>query len=343
MLETARGGIIKQGLGWDTCNVAVVTNISEDHLGHDGIDSVEQLAQVKGTIVELARDGVVLNADDEHCRGMAERASAPVWWVSTEPPVPMIEEHLANGGNAVLLRGEGEDETIVHGCTEQSTLVLRVAELPCTLGGLVRHNVENALHTTAAALALGIPLETLRRALRCFKPSFEDSPGRLNIRDVGGARIVMDYAHNVDSIIRMGDIVATMPFDGRRIFFHTASVRHFAKDIESLAFAAAPYFDCFVVAESLRRGVERPRGEAANIYRDGLIKAGVAPEAIILEPDEHQAIDIALGLIRPSDLALILPGRHYREVWQKVQALQPGDAMQDGAPVSADRTSRQAS
>ena len=319
VLETSRGGIISKGLGWDDCDVAVVTNISEDHLGQNGIETLELLAEVKAMIVELARKAVVLNADNAFCRGMAARASAAVWWVSIEPLGGLLQDHLAAGGNALLLEGEGSEERIVHCHGVQRRDILPVADLPCALGGIARHNIENALAASAAGLAFGLSVEILQKALSGFVPSFADSPARLNIRDVDGVRIVMDYAHNMDGVVRVGTVLSKMPVAGQRIARLITWGRRRDDFFSKLAASAAPYFDRFVVTEAFREKNPRPVGEAAAMIKDGLVAAGVAPEAVTVEPDEAKAVDAALALVQPGDLLLIVPDK-YQMVWDKVQA-----------------------
>ena len=340
VLETARGGILKKGLGWDSCDVAIVTNISEDHLGREGIDSLERMAEVKGMIVELARTAVVLNADDPLCRTMAARASAPVWWFTSQPKNKLLEEHLRAGGDAVVLEGAAEDERLVHYAGAQHRDIVRIADMPASLNGLARHNVENALAASAAALAVDLPLEHVVKALAGFTLSFDDSPGRLNIHDVGGARIVIDYPHTVDGISRMGRLLEQMPVGGRRLCVMAISTRQFPEAMDRLAEAAAPFFDCIIVAGSFRHGVERSVEDTAHLMGESLLKAGFAQEAILVEPDEHRAVDRALELIRPGDLLLLLVGRHHEAAWRKVQQLRLATTFAETDSVEPDPSER---
>ncbi len=321
VLETSRGGIIKRGIGWDACDVAMVTNISADHIGQDNVESVEELAEIKGLLVELARGAVVLNADNAYCRAMAARASAPIWWVTTEPANALVESHLAEGGRAVLLEGEGPEARLVHCAGEQRQEILRVGDIPAALDGSARHNVENAMMAAATALAMALPLDALRRALSGFSLSFEDSPGRLNIRDVDGARIVLDYAHNVDGMVKIRDVVAGMPAAGRRICFLVTPTRQREEAIAQLAATVAPSFDRFIVSSSPRPGIARTTDEVAHGLREGLVGAGIAPEAITVEPDEGKAMEIAFQQVRPGDLLLVLPDRRFEAAWRKIQVL----------------------
>ncbi len=320
VLETARGGLLRKGLGWDACDVAVVTNISDDHLGQDGVDSLEELAAIKGMIVELAKTAVVLNADDAFCRAMAERASAPIWWVSSRPKDAFLEDHLSRGGDALLLQGEGREERILHASGSQQTDILRVTDMPCSLGGNARHNVENALMASAAALALGVAPTALARALTDFTLSYADCPGRLNIRDVDGARIILDYAHNVEGMKSMTALLAKMPVPGRRLCMMIHWGTRGEDFFDKLAASAAASFDQFVISETAAARKRLPVGEAAKQFGKGFVKAGVAPEAVIVEPDDRKAVDIALALVRPGDLLLLVPNE-YDQTWNKIEAL----------------------
>ncbi len=328
VLETSRGGIVRMGLGWDSCDVAVVTNISEDHLGQDGVDSLERIAEIKGMIVELAREAVVLNAENAFCRDMAARAAAPVWWFSSAPASPFIEEHLATGGDALLLDGAGEAETIVHCRGGERKEIVRVVEMPTSLGGLARYNVENALAASAAALAMDVPFAALRRALTGLTLSFADSPGRMNIRDVSGARLIVDYAHNVDGITKVTELLTKMPVRGNRLCFLVLGARHEPEAIDKVMATAAPYFDRFVVSGSLRRGYARTELETAQLLASGLAKSGVSQDAIILEGEERVGLRRALSLVRPGDLLLILADRRYEDAWAAVEAFSlPGGSV----------------
>jgi len=194
VLETARGGILKRGLCYDRSDVAVVLNVTADHLGQDGIDSVEELARVKAVVADTARRALVLNAEDERCVAMAAdaREGVVVWYFSMQPDHPVVQQHVAQGGPAVVCR-DGEIVLLNAGGARP---LVRVERLPFTLNGRARHNVENALAAVAALLALKLPANAVAQALCGFHCSSDANPLRLNLFQLQDVRLVVDYAHN---------------------------------------------------------------------------------------------------------------------------------------------------
>ncbi len=202
VFEVARGGILREGLGYERNDVAVVLNVQPDHLGLRGIDTVEQLADVKAVIVEaVPRDGhAVLNADDPLVREMRRKCSGQVVWFSMEEPGSevrdMIDAHCRRGGKAIVLNPteRGEMMVVQHGRREMQLAWTHL--LPATFNGRARMNVQNSLAAAAAAFAAGAPLHDIRQGLRTFSTSYYLSPGRLNEVDVNGVNVIVDYCHN---------------------------------------------------------------------------------------------------------------------------------------------------
>ncbi|HEU4920778.1 MAG TPA: cyanophycin synthetase [Candidatus Limnocylindrales bacterium] len=217
VFEVARGGILREGLGYDRNDVAVVTNVSGDHLGLGGIDSLGQLANVKGVIVEaVPRSGTaVLNADDPYVYRMGRHCAGRVvlFSMSTEKGedgYDRVDGHTSRGNAAFCLERTPEGELIVlkHGPRKMPVLYTHL--VPATFGGRARMNVANALAAAAAAWAAGAHLHDIRQGLRTFSTSFFQAPGRLNLLDVGGIRVVIDYCHNVDGMRQLADFVQRM-------------------------------------------------------------------------------------------------------------------------------------
>ena len=214
VFEVARGGILREGLGYDRNDVAVVTNVSGDHLGLHGIDTLSQLAAVKGVIVEaVPRSGTaVLNADDPHVRRMARRSSGSVIYFSTatekgDAGFDTIDGHCGRGGAAVVVQlgDDGELMVLRHGARTMPLIYTHL--IPATLEGRARMNVANALAAAGAAWAAGANLHDIRQGLRTFTTSFFQAPGRLNELDVKGFKVVIDYCHNVDGMRRLTEFV----------------------------------------------------------------------------------------------------------------------------------------
>ena len=213
VFEVARGGILREGLGYERNDVAVVLNVQPDHLGLRGIDTVEQLADVKAVVVEaVPRDGhAVLNADDPLVRAMRRRCSGQVVWFSMAEPGSevrdMIDAHCRRGGKALVLSASERGEMIVvkHGPREMQLAWTHL--LPATFGGRARMNVQNSLAAAAAAFAAGAPLHDIRQGLRTFSTSYYLSPGRLNEVEVNGVNVIVDYCHNAPGMRALGDFV----------------------------------------------------------------------------------------------------------------------------------------
>jgi cyanophycin synthetase len=210
VLETARGGILREGLGYDHNDVAVVLNVSGDHLGIGGITSVEQLADVKQVIVEaVPRSGVaVLNADDPLVVGMADACKGEVVFISTRQGNPVVDRHCRRGGRAVVVERIDGVETIVLLVGGRSSFpIVSVAALPSTFHGAAWMNVENAVAAAAAALALGGRLDDVRNGLRTFTTAFDTAPGRLNVVERDGIKVIIDYGHNAAAMRALGRFV----------------------------------------------------------------------------------------------------------------------------------------
>ena len=217
VFEVARGGILREGLGYDRNDVAVVTNVTGDHLGLGGIDTIGQLANVKGVVVEaVPRSGTaVLNADDRHVYRMGRHCAGRVvlFSMSTtkgEDGFDRVDGHTGRGGAAFCLEPTAEGELIVLKLGPRTMPVLYTHLIPATFGGRARMNVANALAAAAAAWAAGAHLHDIRQGLRTFSTSFFQAPGRLNLLDVGGIRVVIDYCHNVDGMRQLADFVNRM-------------------------------------------------------------------------------------------------------------------------------------
>jgi cyanophycin synthetase len=217
IFEVARGGILREGLGYDRNDVAVVTNVTGDHLGLGGITSLGQLANVKAVVVEaVPRSGTaVLNADDPFVARMARHCAGRVVYFSMsttkgEDGYDRIDGHTGRGGAAFCLQATPEGELVVLKLGSRTMPVLYTHLIPATFGGRARMNVANALGAAAAAWAAGAHLHDIRQGLRTFTTSFFQAPGRLNLLELGGVRVVIDYCHNVDGMRQLADFVNRM-------------------------------------------------------------------------------------------------------------------------------------
>ena len=210
VLETARGGILLRGVGYETNEASVLTNVSPDHLDLQGIHTLAELAAAKATICRITKPGgwVILNADDRHVAAVAALVRAPVAFFSMDPAAsPVLRGHVERGGRAYVVRG-GVLAEVEAGATRR---IVEVDAIPAALGGLARHNVANALAAAGGARAMGATLEEVADGLRDFRPSAARSPGRLNLFRHGRRVVIVDYAHNeagLEALLDVADGIA---------------------------------------------------------------------------------------------------------------------------------------
>ncbi len=311
VLETARGGILRAGLGFDACDVGVVLNVSADHLGLDGIDTLEQLAEVKGVIPAVVKPGghAVLNADDPRVLAMRARTPGTVVLFSTAPPGENgdVEAQLARGGIVARVEHDGNDERIVIREGARCAALATVRELPLTFGGAARFQIQNLLAASAAAYAQGMPVERIREGLLGFVPSAEHTPGRLNVIETTRGRVIVDYAHNAAAVAGLLDFVGRLPAERRIAVISVPGDRRDEDLREVGALAAGMDYVIFKEHEHYRRG--RAPGEGARVLAEGLLATGFAPDRVATFREESDAVAHAIGLMCPgSVVALIVDG-----------------------------------
>jgi cyanophycin synthetase len=326
VLETARGGILREGLGFDRCDVGCVLNVTADHLGVGGLETVEDLAWVKSLVVEVVEeDGVsVLNADDPLVARMRRRAEGRIIYFSmhdNDDTPEVLKRHLEEGGAAVVLHHnvKGDMLTIYDG--EHYIPLLWGHEIPATLGGTARFNIQNALAATAMTYGMGVPVDTIRQALRTFVSTFEQNPGRLNVYDGHPFRVILDYAHNPDGMTQFARMVKAMRPNHRRVIaVLTGTGDRRDEDVREVARIVAGMVDELVLKEAtLIRG--RKRGEIPRLLREGALEAGLPEEAISFVENECGAAIAALEKARPNDLVLIFCDS-YKTCWRCITEFQ---------------------
>jgi cyanophycin synthetase len=276
VLETARGGLLLRGMSVCRVDVAVVTNVAADHLGSHGINTVEQLAMVKATVVRIAdpHGWVVLNADEPLVRRMAEQSSAPTWFFGLGQP---------EGDRFTTVR---EGHVVVTGDREID--LGAVSEMPVTVGGHARFNVLNVLAAASAALGAGIPVEHVREALRTFRPDSVLSSGRFNCWEIDRRRVILDMAHNVESLRELLTTARRLSDGAVWVAFGTAGDR--ADDVlQGMGFAAADLADHGFPMDKPRYLRDRTREEMRAQFLAGMAVAGV---------DQAQCFDTELDALR---------------------------------------------
>jgi cyanophycin synthetase len=293
VLETARGGILLRGLGYESNDASVFTNISGDHLDLQGVHTLPELAEVKSVVCRVTKpDGaVVLNADDPLVAAVAPRMRAPVWYFSLKPISARLARHLAGGGRAFML----DDGWLVERKGNGTTLIVAAADIPATVGGLARHNVANALAAAGGARALGFSQEQIATGLRDFRNSAELMPGRLNIYRVGNRVVIVDYAHNVAGLEVLLATAESLigPRGGRSATLTTivGSAGDRPDDyIRSLGALAGERSDEVAIKEGEHFLRGRTRASLVGELREGLKSAGVAVGDVPTYEDELDAI-----------------------------------------------------
>ena len=320
VLETARGGLVRHGLGYDGADVGVITNITRDHLGSDGIDTMDDLVAIKSIVAEEIRPGgnLVLNADDPNTAALASRPGVrdrnPVIRLfALSPTNKVVAGHLQRGGIGYVVEGGW----LVEAAGSKRVRLAPVRDIPLTLGGQATFNVANALAAAAACRALGVGVEDLRRALTLFQPA-EHNPGRVHVLHVGGIPVLVDYAHNPAAMAAIGDLirrqwstdpvaVITLPGDRRDDL------------IEETARAVAQMSDRVVVYEDEdKRG--RAPGEMTDLIASALIDARPSLQCIAATGVKH-ALTTALALAAPSGPILVV----YEKLAPVIEMLQQFD------------------
>lgn len=303
VLETARGGILRAGLGWDECDVGVVLNVTADHLGLRGINTVEQLAEVKSVIPAVVkREGhAVLNADDELVYRMRDRTGGDLVYFSTLPPGEneQFEDHLARGGIGARI----EDGTFVIRRGRLRIPIAGVNEVPLMMGGAAKFQQGNILAAIATAYVQGVRYDTIRGGLLSFFPSPSMTPGRLNLLRIGEARVLVDYAHNPAAVGGLIEMVMAIPAR-RRIGVIAAPGDRRDEDIRTVGTLAAGLDSVIVKEDDDRRG--RQPGEIAGILAEGLRQGGMPAERIEIVATERDAVIRALEVVVDGDLLIFL-------------------------------------
>jgi cyanophycin synthetase len=319
LLETARGGLLRRGLAVERADVAVVTNIAADHLGEFGVQTLEQLAETKLLVAKAIgpRGRLVLNADDAVLVQASTGIRAPVVWFSLEPKNRLIRRHTGSGGTAVIL--DGDALVVLDG--DEREVIGRVAEMPITAGGTARHNVANALAAVAAAGGLGIPLDAVRTTLCRFGRDPADNPGRANVYEIGGVRIVVDYAHNPHGVAALAAALDGVPSNRRLVMIGQAGDRDDGA-IRELARAALALRPDRVVAKEMDRYLRgRAAGEVPALIADELRRAGLPEPAISTPGTEVTAVREALAWARPGDLLVLAVHQDRRQVVELLEGL----------------------
>jgi cyanophycin synthetase len=301
VLESARGGILRAGLGFDRCDIGVVLNVAADHLGLGDIDTVEQMAKVKSVVAETvsAEGYAILNADDPLVAAMAENVEGKVAYFSMDRDNPIIQERVRRGGLAAVY--ENDYISILEG--EWTLRVEQVINIPITMAGMAPFAIANTLAACLAAFANGLDIEVIRRGVRSFQPSDSQAPGRMNLFNLNNFHVLIDYAHNPHGYQAVGEFVRN--WRGEKVGVIGGPGDRRDEDLILLGQIAARVFDRIIIKEDDdKRG--RVNGEVADLIAKGLERENPQiPSKTIIS--ETEALEAALQSVNPGGLVVIFP------------------------------------
>ncbi|MCH8867084.1 MAG: cyanophycin synthetase [Proteobacteria bacterium] len=330
VMEVARGGMLRSGLGFQSCDVACCLNVTADHLGLRGINTLEQLAEIKRVPIEVATKAAVLNADDALCLQMADYTKAErLCYVTMNPQHSLVKQHIRVGGQAFVLEQGMNGHMITIYDNEHHTPLVWTHLIPATIEGRAMHNVQNAMFAAALAYNMDISLEDIRHGLRTFDSTFFQAPGRMNIYNEHPFRVILDYAHNPAAVAAMCNLVDRFEIDGKRIVVLSAPGDRRDEDIRDIAAVASGHFDHFICrCDDNRRG--RSQDEVAVMLKNKLLEEGVSADRIDVIPDEQEATSRALEIAAAGDLVLILAD-NIKRTWKQIIYFNSGAKVDDAA------------
>jgi cyanophycin synthetase len=321
VLETARGGILKRGLAFDRCDVGVVLNVSPDHLGLDGVDTIEDLAQVKAVVAASASRAAVLNAEDALCVAMVRRLKpgTEVIFFSMEPDNPVLLKHLGDGGRATYL----QDNAIVLADGSRQIELLRVESMPVAFGGSARFNIANALAAAAALMASGFSPVQIVAGLSTFVSNGKTNPLRTNMFNVRGVTVIVDYAHNPAAYVAMAEMARAL-LPRQLVGIVTAPGDRRDSDLLEIGEVCGERFDELVVYESQSRG--RPVGEAVDLILEGAEEVIGPSDTLHREIEVGDAIRLGLSLCSPGDVLVFACGSSLKVFVDAIRVMDPESA-----------------
>ncbi len=320
ILETARGGLLRRGLGVERADAALITNISEDHLGDFGSKDLNELLAVKWIVSRAVESSgrLILNADDALLRARAAEYPGELVWFSLDADNETINEHTASGGLVFVL--DGEALTRIEGDVRE--IICQSHEIPIAMGGAARHNVANALSAAALTWCLGVSMDDIRSGLKTMVQ--DENPGRCNLYDLNGFKILVDFAHNPAAMAALFDMASAIPAKRRALCFGQAGdrtdklIQELARDAWSIG------LDRVVVSELAAYHRGREQGEVFEIIRDELVKAGAIPSQIMHFETEMESFLSAISWAEPGDLVIMLALAGALPIQEKLKELGAG-------------------
>jgi cyanophycin synthetase len=300
ILEVARGSILRRGLAFDGSDVGVFMNVSADHLGQEDVDTVEELADVKGIVVETVKETgrAVLNAEDPLVVRFKDTIKAKSILFSLDPDLPVLKEHLEANGSVMTVI----DDTIVLRKMALDFPIARIMDVPITLEGVATFNIANALAAAAACYALGIPVKGIERGLITFNPSTSQSRGRMNIIEVCDYKVLVDFGHNPAAIEALSVIFPHLS-TGRVIGMHSGTGNRRDEDILEFGRVLGRTYDHIVLMDSDPR--RRKQGETSDLVERGILETGFPKGELTVVLDVRDATQTALEMAQAGDLVVL--------------------------------------
>ncbi|MDP5220670.1 Mur ligase family protein [Ruegeria sp. 2205SS24-7] len=314
VLEMPRLGLIRFGQACDRYDVAALLNVQNDHLGQNGIDTLEEMARLKSSVLQHARTAVVVNAEDSLCLQALEATTAPRRiLVAMAATTPALAAHLESGGDGVFVATQDDADWIVMARGTHHVPVMNVADIPATMGGLLHFNVMNAMFAIALADAQSVPADAIRTALASFANTREKSPGRYNMIDGFACPVLVDYAHNDTAVAELCRVVRALPVTGRRLLALQILGNSGPHKLENNAAHLLESFDRIAVLPDLRvirkygyfTG-DDPEEEMRQLSRETLIARGASDGQILTGPDSDALVEQVMHAARPDDLVVLM-------------------------------------
>lgn len=301
VLETARGGIVRRGLGYDLADVGVVTNISEDHLGIDGINTMEELIDAKSLVVEAVKDNgyAVLNADDPSVNILSEHVKCSIIYTSKNPENLILKKHILDGGKGVFLR----NDFICFGDGEKVEPIVNIKEIPCTMEGKLEYNIENSMCAAAACIGINLDTETISKALKTFFLDDAQNPGRFNIYSFNNFKVVVDYGHNIGGYNAVLEGLKKMEHKRLVGVIGVPGDRHDNNIIQVGSISGCGFDYIYIKEDEDKRG--RKTGEVAGLLELGVRASGKDKNACQVILNEGEALRTAMERARDGDIIVV--------------------------------------
>jgi UDP-N-acetylmuramyl tripeptide synthase len=317
ILETARGGLLRRGLGVYKADAAVITNIGRDHLGDFGSRSRAELMDIKWIVSRVVRDAgtLILNADDWRLEKRAANYPGALIWFSLDPQNRTVSEHIGKGGTAFVL--DGDDLVKISGA--ERDFICAAADIPITLGGIARHNSANALAAAALTCCMGVEMDDIRNGLRTMTQ--DENPGRCNVFDVNGFKVIIDFAHNPQAIDALLDMAAGMDADRKVLCFAQAGDRPDDLIRELARNAWEKGLDRVIVSELANYYRGREPGEVFGLIKDELLACGAREDQVEHNDEEIESFESALAWAKRGDVVIMLALERSPELYARIESL----------------------